>query len=86
MFTPARPGWCRPTCATATIRAAALGNAVGYRYSHDDPGGVVAQQYPPDELVGVDYYHPTGHGKEREIGGRLQRLRAIIRGQGEGRS
>ncbi|BCO36594.1 replication-associated recombination protein A [Mycobacterium heckeshornense] len=66
--------------------AAALGNAVGYRYSHDDPGGVVAQQYPPDELVGVDYYHPTGHGKEREIGGRLQRLRAIIRGQGEGRS
>ncbi|BBU23169.1 replication-associated recombination protein A [Mycobacterium xenopi] len=66
--------------------AAALGNAVGYKYSHDHPDGVVAQQYPPDELVGVDYYHPTGHGREREIGGRLQRLRAIIRGQGEGRS
>ncbi|EUA19084.1 mgsA AAA+ ATPase family protein [Mycobacterium xenopi 4042] len=42
--------------------AAALGNAVGYKYSHDHPDGVVAQQYPPDELVGVDYYHPTGHG------------------------
>ncbi|EID15806.1 recombination factor protein RarA [Mycobacterium xenopi RIVM700367] len=66
--------------------AAALGNAVGYKYSHDHPDGVVAQQYPPDELVGMDYYHPTGHGREREIGGRLQRLRAIIRGQGEGRS
>jgi putative ATPase len=61
--------------------AAALGNAVGYRYSHDDPDGVVAQQYPPSGLVGVDYYHPTGHGKEREIASRLERLRAIIRGK-----
>jgi putative ATPase len=59
--------------------AAALGNAQGYKYSHDDPDGVVAQQYPPDELVGVDYYRPTGRGVEREIGGRLDRLRAIIR-------
>ena len=59
--------------------AAALGNAQGYRYPHDDPDGVVAQQYPPDELVGVDYYRPTGRGGEREIAGRLDRLRAIIR-------
>ena len=59
--------------------AAALGNAQGYKYSHDDPDGVVAQQYPPDELVDVDYYRPTGRGGEREIGGRLGRLRAIIR-------
>jgi putative ATPase len=59
--------------------AAALGNAQGYRYSHDDPDGVVAQQYPPDELVDVDYYRPTARGVEREIAGRLERLRAIIR-------
>ncbi|OBK20827.1 AAA family ATPase [Mycobacterium asiaticum] len=59
--------------------AAALGNAQGYKYSHDDPDGVVPQQYPPDELVGVDYYRPTGRGSEREITGRLDRLRAIIR-------
>jgi putative ATPase len=59
--------------------AAALGNAQGYRYSHDDPDGVVAQQYPPDELVGVDYYRPTSRGAEREIAGRLDRLRTIIR-------
>lgn len=59
--------------------AAALGNAQGYKYSHDDPDGVVAQQYPPDELVDVDYYRPTGRGGEREIAGRLDRLRAIIR-------
>jgi putative ATPase len=59
--------------------AAALGNAQGYKYSHEDPDGVVAQQYPPDELVGVDYYRPSGRGVEREIGGRLGRLRAVIR-------
>ncbi len=59
--------------------AEALGNAVGYKYSHDDPDGVVAQQYSPDELVGVDYYQPTNHGAEREIGTRLEKLRAIIR-------
>ncbi len=59
--------------------ATALGNAVGYAYSHDDPDGVVPQQYPPDELVGVDYYQPTSHGAEREIANRLDRLRAIIR-------
>ncbi len=62
--------------------AAGLGNAQGYRYSHDDPDGVVAQQYPPDELVGVDYYRPTGRGGEREMAGRLERLRAIIRRRG----
>src|SRR5208283_4271890 len=59
--------------------AAALGNAQGYKYSHDDPDGVVPQQYSPDDLVGVDYYRPTSHGAEREIAGRLERLRAIIR-------
>jgi putative ATPase len=62
--------------------AAALGNAQGYKYSHDATDGVVAQQYPPDELVGVDYYRPTGRGGEREIAGRLDRLRAIIRKRG----
>jgi putative ATPase len=59
--------------------AEGLGNAIGYKYSHDDPDGVVPQQYPPDELIGVDYYQPTNHGAEREIAGRLDKLRAIIR-------
>jgi putative ATPase len=56
-----------------------LGNAVGYKYAHDDPDGVVPQQYPPDEVVGVDYYQPTSHGAERDIATRLDKLRAIIR-------
>lgn len=59
--------------------AAQLGKAQGYRYPHDDPDGVVAQQYPPDEIADVDYYRPTTHGAEREIAGRLDKLRAIIR-------
>ncbi|HEU4363169.1 MAG TPA: replication-associated recombination protein A [Mycobacterium sp.] len=59
--------------------AQALGSAVGYRYPHDHPDGVLAQQYPPHDLVGVDYYRPTNHGSERDITSRLERLRAIIR-------
>nr|WP_223205075.1 replication-associated recombination protein A [Gordonia jinghuaiqii] len=57
-----------------------LGNGVAYRFPHDDPDGVLAQQYPPDDLVGVDYYVPTDHGLEREIGPRVAKLRSIVRG------
>ena len=57
-----------------------LGNAVGYRYPHNAADGVLPQQYPPDELVGVDYYEPTGHGAEREIAARVGKLRRIVRG------
>ncbi|MDW5614669.1 replication-associated recombination protein A [Mycolicibacterium sp. D5.8-2] len=56
-----------------------MGNAVAYKYAHDSPDGVVPQQYPPDDLVGVDYYRPTNHGIEREISTRVDKLRAIIR-------
>ena len=59
--------------------AARLGHAQGYRYPHEDPDGVVPQQYPPDDVRGTDYYRPTSHGAEREIAGRLEKLRAIIR-------
>ena len=30
--------------------------------------GVVPQQYPPDALVGKDYYRPTGRGAEARLG------------------
>ncbi|HLU60592.1 MAG TPA: replication-associated recombination protein A [Pseudonocardia sp.] len=61
-----------------------LGNAVGYRYPHDDPGGVLAQQYPPDGLVGRDYYRPTTHGAERALAERLPKLRRVVRGERSG--
>jgi putative ATPase len=58
-----------------------LGNAVGYRYPHSSPDGVLAQQYPPDALVGRDYYRPSAHGAERALGERLPRLRRVVRGE-----
>jgi putative ATPase len=59
-----------------------LGHGNGYRYPHDDPRGVVTQQYPPDDVVGRDYYQPTGHGAERAVAERLPKLRRLIRGTG----
>ncbi|MGH3926162.1 MAG: replication-associated recombination protein A, partial [Pseudonocardiaceae bacterium] len=61
--------------------SARLGHAQGYRYPHDVPDGVLAQQYPPDGLVGRDYYEPSEHGAERELAERLPKLRRIIRGE-----
>ncbi|MFC5288603.1 replication-associated recombination protein A [Actinokineospora guangxiensis] len=58
-----------------------LGNATGYRYPHDVPEGVLAQQYPPDELVGRDYYNPTNRGSERALADRLPKLRRVVRDQ-----
>ena len=59
--------------------ATKLGHGQGYRYSHEDPRGVVEQQYAPDEVDGKDYYVPTDRGAEREIRTRLERLRAVLR-------
>ncbi|NLD86450.1 MAG: replication-associated recombination protein A [Actinomycetales bacterium] len=59
--------------------AKGLGNGVGYRYPHDAAPGVVRQQYPPDELVGREYYTPGVHGHERELAARVDKLRKIIR-------
>ncbi|AHI19947.1 MAG: replication-associated recombination protein A [Corynebacterium casei] len=56
-----------------------LGSAVGYQFPHDDPRGVVAQQYLPDELADAQYYHPTDHGAEKRINEYLPRLRGIVR-------
>lgn len=61
--------------------AESLGHGEGYRYAHDAPHGVAAQQYPPDDLVGVDYYEPAHHGAEADVARRLPRLREIIRGR-----
>ncbi|NUU30212.1 replication-associated recombination protein A [Arthrobacter sp. C9C5] len=58
-----------------------LGHGKGYKYAHDAPHAVATQQYPPDDLVGRNYYEPTGNGAEREISTRLERLRKIIRGK-----
>jgi putative ATPase len=61
--------------------ARGLGHGTGYAYPHDDPHGVVTQQYAPDDLVDVDYYQPSEHGGERAVAQRLPRLRRIVRGE-----
>jgi putative ATPase len=60
--------------------ARTLGHGEGYRYPHDDAFGVVAQQYAPDAVQSRRYYRPTGHGAERELAVRAERLRALVRG------
>ncbi|WP_348535783.1 replication-associated recombination protein A [Kocuria sp. JC486] len=56
-----------------------LGHGKGYVYAHDAPNAVAPQQYPPDELVGRDYYRPTAYGHDRDLAARVDRLRKIIR-------
>ena len=61
--------------------AKSLGHGAGYVYPHNDPLGIVRQQYLPDSLAGRVYYTPTTHGQERDIAERLDRLRTILRGE-----
>lgn len=55
-----------------------LGHGKGYRYAHDEPHGVAAQQHLPDDLAQAEYYRPTDRGAEARLGERLQRLRALL--------
>ncbi|MCA9175944.1 MAG: replication-associated recombination protein A [Planctomycetales bacterium] len=52
-----------------------LGHGQGYEYSHDNPTGIVAQDY-----LGVDrqYYHPVPRGFEQELAERLERIRETL--------
>lgn len=56
-----------------------LGHGVGYRYAHDFPHGVAAQQYLPDELTQARYYEPTQHGNEAQLTERLAAIRSLLR-------
>lgn len=40
---------------------------VGYLYPHDYPGHFVKQQYLPDAIKDVRFYHPTVNGHEKDI-------------------
>lgn len=62
--------------------ATTMGNAVGYQYPHDDPRGIVAQDYLPEGIRGRRYYEPTDHGSESRINSYLGRLRQILSGRG----
>jgi putative ATPase len=64
--------------------AARLGHGKGYLYPHDDPAGVLQQQYAPDGLAGKRYYVPTTHGAEARVSERSDRIRAILAGTAAG--
>jgi putative ATPase len=49
-----------------------IGHGVGYRYPHDDPRGWVEQDYLPEHLADVVYYHPSQHGHEADVANRLR--------------
>jgi putative ATPase len=61
--------------------ASRLGHGRRYQYPPDLADGVARQQYPPDELVGRDYYLPTNRGGEGAISDRIGKLRSLIRGR-----
>jgi putative ATPase len=52
------------------------GYGAGYRYAHDEPGGIAeGETYLPEDLAGERFYEPTDRGYERTIAERLRRLR-----------
>ncbi|HEY6739604.1 MAG TPA: replication-associated recombination protein A, partial [Actinopolymorphaceae bacterium] len=61
--------------------AAKLGHGETYRYAHDDPRGIVAQQYAPDPVAGKTYYEPTSHGAEKAYAERVEKIRRILAGE-----
>jgi len=48
-----------------------LGYGAGYRYDPDEPGGVSAQTYLPDDLAAVRFYQPGDLGYEQAVKARL---------------
>ncbi len=54
-----------------------MGIGVGYRYPHDDPVGVIAQQYLPDG-IDVSLYHPSDAGDEANLADRLRVIDEIL--------
>lgn len=60
-----------------TSSAKTMGRGEGYKYAHNDPTGVVAQDY-----LGVErrYYEPVNRGFEAELARRLAELRERVHG------
>ncbi len=59
----------------------AMGFGAGYRYAHDEVGGVAEQQHLPDRLAGRTYYEPGERGAEAAIAVRLAEIRRRLRGE-----
>ncbi len=54
----------------------AEGYGEGYRYAHDEEGGVATGEvYLPEEIKGERFYEPTERGYEKQIAERVRRVR-----------
>ncbi|MEX1310792.1 MAG: replication-associated recombination protein A [Candidatus Sulfomarinibacteraceae bacterium] len=71
-----RPGLAIPmtirNAPTRLMKDAGYGE--GYRYAHDEAGGVSDMQCLPDELRNATFYRPTERGWEKRIRERLQEI------------
>ncbi len=55
-----------------------IGYGDGYRYAHDEPGGVAPMESLPDELAGkTQFYRPTDRGWEARIRERLEEIEKL---------
>jgi putative ATPase len=55
-----------------------LGYGAGYRYAHDEAGGIADQQHLPDELAGRRFYEPGNAGYEVEVARRMKAWEALL--------
>lgn len=55
-----------------------LGYGAGYRYAHDEEGGIADQQHLPDELAGRRFYEPTESGEEAAIARRMREWERLL--------
>jgi len=67
-----------PLRSTGYAGAEKLGHGVGYKYPHDYPAHIVAQEYVPAGTQSQPYYEPSGLGFEVEIQRRLERIRNLL--------
>lgn len=59
-----------------------LDHGKGYRYAHDEEGGVAAgESYWPDDMAPLRFYEPVPRGLEIRIGERLRELRELLAGR-----
>jgi len=68
---------------TALMRSAGYGE--GYRYAHDEAGGVADMECLPEGIEGTRFYEPTDRGWEARIRERLQEISKLRRKRGDGR-
>ncbi|HYM81162.1 MAG TPA: replication-associated recombination protein A [Candidatus Limnocylindria bacterium] len=60
-----------------------LGYGKGYRYAHDEEGGIADQEHLPDVLAGRRFYQPTDRGYEAEVARRMQEWEKLLEAKRE---